>query len=47
MLGMGALGIKELLDLLPRVRREVRIDGEQFLQRSCGRVPVPELPVVA
>ena len=31
MLGMGALGIEELLDLLPRVLGEVRIDGEQFL----------------
>jgi hypothetical protein len=45
MLGMGGLGMEELLDLLPFVLGEVGIDGKQCLQRSCGRVPVPELPV--
>jgi hypothetical protein len=29
MLGMVALGIEELLDLLPRVRGEIRIDGDR------------------
>jgi hypothetical protein len=44
-LGMRGLEEKELFELLPRMIGEIRIDGEEFPQRVCGRVPIPELPI--
>jgi hypothetical protein len=44
-IGMRGLEETERLELLPRMIGEIRIDGEEFPQCVCGRVPIRELPI--